>query len=269
MPSAQARYWILTIPQHAYLPYLPPTCVWIRGQMERGNDSAYLHWQLCVLFAQKVRLRAVKNVFGDLCHAEPTRSERAVDYVWKDDTAVEGTRFELGSRPVNRNNEKDWDGIWDAAKHGRLDEIPADVRVRSYAQLRRIAYDHLAPQPVERIVRCYWGATGTGKSRRAWDEAGWDAYPKIPSSKFWDGYNGHDNVVIDEFTGQVSIEHLLRWFDRYPVNVETKGSATVLRASRIWLTSNIDPREWYPMAPDEQRRALMRRMDITHFNESI
>lgn len=43
---------------------------------------------------------------------------------------------------------------------------------------------------VERVVQVYWGTTGTGKSHRAWAEAGITAYPKDPLSKFWDGYRG-------------------------------------------------------------------------------
>lgn len=264
----QARYWLLTIPQHAFMPYLPKQVRYLRGQLERGNANQYLHWQLLVLFAQKVRLATVRRIFGEF-HAEPSRSDAANEYVWKDDTAIEGTRFELGELPVNRNNNKDWERIWESAKRSRFDDIPADVRIRSYHAIKRIATDNLAPQPIERSVKCFWGPTGTGKSRRAWEEAGWEAYPKIPCTKFWDGYNGHEHVVIDEFTGQVAIEHLLRWFDRYPVNVETKGSAVVLRANRIWITSNVDPRAWYPTAPLAQLDALLRRLDITHFNENF
>lgn len=83
---------------------------------------------------------------------------------------------------------------------------------------------------MERKVYVFWGPTGTGKSRRAWDEAGPDAYPKDPRSKFWDGYNGHSNVVLDEFRGAIDVSHLLRWFDRYPVLVEVKGSSRILSA---------------------------------------
>lgn len=117
-----------------------------------------------------------------------------------------------------------------------------------------------------RTVHVFWGATGTGKTRRAWEEAGNLAYPKVPATKFWDGYQGQSNVIIDEFCGQIDITNLLRWCDRYPCIVEIKGSATVLRAERIWITSNLDPSDWYPNATEEQRRALRRRFtEVVHF----
>lgn len=34
-----------------------------------------------------------------------------------------------------------------------------------------------------REVHCFWGTTGSGKSFRAWAEAGLDAYPKDPRTK--------------------------------------------------------------------------------------
>lgn len=59
-----------------------------------------------------------------------------------------------------------------------MDVIPADVYIRCYNQLRRIGADHLAPVGIERVIHVFWGGTGTGKSRRAWQEAGLDAFPK-------------------------------------------------------------------------------------------
>lgn len=147
----------------------------------------------------------------------------------------------------------------------RMDSIDADIYIRYYGNLKRIASDHLQPVGMERTVAVYWGATGTGKSRRAWDEAGLDAYPKDPRSKFWDGYAGHQHVVIDEFRGGIDIAHVLRWLDRYPVIVEVKGSSTVLKATHIWITSNLHPRDWYPELDEETKSALLRRLTITHF----
>jgi len=122
---------------------------------------------------------------------------------------------------------------------------------------------------MERTCYVYWGVTGAGKSRRAWDEASLSAYPKSPSTKFWDGYVGQEHVVLDEFRGEIGISHLLRWLDRYPVTVETKGSAVVLSARRIWITSNISPRDWYPNLDEATMDALLRRLEVTHFRELI
>lgn len=265
MPVNQARWWILTIRHADFLPYLPPSVTFIRGQLEQGAGG-FLHWQIVVHFASPARLAAVRTLFGNV-HAEPTKSAAAVAYVWKDDTRVDGTQFELGTAPVSRANRADWNAVRDSAKSGRLDDIPADIYVRCYNQLKRIATDSMAPVGIVREVYVFWGRTGTGKSRRAWDEAGIDAYPKDPRSKFWDGYRGQEHVVIDEFRGGIDISHLLRWLDRYPVIVEVKGASTVFKAKKMWITSNISPDNWYPDLDEETKSALRRRFtQIVHFN---
>lgn len=87
-----------------------------------------------------------------------------------------------------------------------------------------------------------------------------------PRTKFWDGYQSEANVVMDEFRGGIDISHLLRWLDRYPVRVEIKGSSRPLLATTIWITSNLDPRRWYPEIDQETLDALLRRLNIIHFN---
>jgi len=260
----QARFWILTIPHADFLPYRPATVDYIRGQLELAA-SGFLHWQIVVHFKRKLRLGGVKSIFGNSAHAEPSRSEAAREYVWKEVTRIEGTQFELGNIPLRRGHSEDWQLVRENAKRGRLDDIPPDVYCRMYSNLKRIAVDHMAPIGIEREVIVYWGRTGTGKSRRAWDEAGINAYPKDPRSKFWDGYRNQQHVVIDEFRGNIDISHVLRWFDRYPVIVEVKGSSVVLNAKKIWITSNLNPRNWYPDLDEETLAALLRRLTITQF----
>jgi len=265
MPSQQGRYWILTIPHHLFTPFLPTNVQWIKGQLEEGNGTGYIHWQLMVSFSKKRTLAFVKSIFGNEVHGELSRSAAADAYVWKEETRVPNTQFELGSKLLKRNSATDWDEVRKRAKTGELDEIPGDVYVRYYGNLRRIAADHARPTPMERTCNVYWGETGVGKSRRAWEEATLEAYPKDPRNKWWCGYSGQSHVVIDEFRGDIGISHLLRWLDRYPVSVETKGSSTPLRATNFWITSNLDPRQWYPDLDEDTKRALLRRMNITHF----
>lgn len=118
---------------------------------------------------------------------------------------------------------------------------------------------------MERVCNVYCGPTGTGKSRRAWSEAGLHAYPKDPRSKFWDGYRDQGNVVIDEFRGDIAMSHILRWLDRYPCLVEIKGSSTSLVATTIWITSNLHPSKWYPDCDQQTVDALFRRLTIVEF----
>nr|WAE42503.1 MAG: replication associated protein [Cressdnaviricota sp.] len=260
-----ARYWILTIPHAQFTPYHVPGVDWLKGQLECGAQDGYLHWQLVISFPRAYRLAGLKKLFGNALHAEPTRSDAADAYVHKEDTAVAGTKFEFGFKTSRRNRVRDWDAVWESAKRGELLDIPSDIRIRCYSTLQRISKDHLQPVAMERDVQVFWGRTGSGKSRLAWERAGLGAYPKDPRTKFWDGYSGHSNVIIDEFRGGIDISHLLRWFDRYPVIVDVKFGATVLRAERIWVTSNLDPRKWYPDLDPETLDALLRRLNITYF----
>jgi hypothetical protein len=264
MPAPQFRYFLLTIPHHHFTPYLPNGVSWIKGQLEQG-EGGYLHWQVCVAFPKKVTLSKLKDIFGQEVHAEGTRSTAAEDYVWKDDSCI-GHRFELGQKSIRRNSDKDWDAVLTSAKRGRWEDIPADILIRCYGNLKKIHVDSLVPEEQVREVFVFWGETGAGKSRRAWDEASFDAYPKDPNSKFWDGYRGQENIVIDEFRGAISISHMLRWLDRYPTIVEVKGSSVVFKAKRIWITSNISPDDWYPTLDSETKAALRRRFtSVIHF----
>lgn len=260
----QARYWICTIPRSDWTPGLPTSSCWCIGQPERG-ESGYEHWQVLVAFTAKKTRNQVKDAFGiQGMHVEPTRSRAAEAYVHKEETR-DGEPFEFGHKPFNRNSGTDWARVKELAKGGQLDMVPADVYVRYYRTLVTIAADHSTPVGMEKDVFVFYGRTGTGKSRRAWDEAGPDAYSKDPRSKFWCGYRDHEHVVIDEFRGGIDISHLLRWLDRYPVNVEIKGSSKPLKAKKIWITSNLHPMNWYIEMDRETKDALLRRLQITEF----
>jgi len=264
MQRRQGVYWFLTIPDYDFTPYLPPGCVYIKGQLEKGAGG-FTHWQVVVVLDCKRSLVWIKHTFGEGCHAELSRSPAATDYCWKEETQVVGTQFEIGTKPFQRNSKTDWQRCWDLAKLGDLDGLPPSIRVCHYRTVKLIGTDFSKPVATERCCSVFWGVTGSGKSKRAWTEATFDAYPKDPRNKWWCGYNNHLNVVIDEFRGDIGISHLLRWLDRYPVLVETKGSSSVLVAKRFWITSNIDSRNWYPDLDADTLSALLRRLNITHF----
>lgn len=236
--------------------------LWAKGQLEECQDGRK-HWQLVWCFNDSVRGGVAITRMGCSFIAYCI-SKKANDYVWKDASSL-GRRFEIGQLPFKRNSKPDYQRVKDLVKVGDLDhpDIPPDMYLRMYGTFRKIAMDHMVAEGIEKEVVVYHGPTQVGKSYRAWFEAGQDAYPKTPTTKFWDGYRGQANVVIDEFYGQIDISHMLRWLDRHPCLVESKGSGTPLKAKKIWLTSNHHPKDWYPSASEFQLEALLRRLKIT------
>lgn len=87
------------------------------------------------------------------------------------------------------------------------------------------------------------GPTGTGKSRYCMEKYP-DAFWK-PNSKWWDGYQGNETVVIDEFYGWLPWAFFLTLLDRYPCTLETKGGHHQMVSKRIVICSNQDPQLWY------------------------
>lgn len=108
-------------------------CNWMRGQEEICPTTERSHHQVVFGFQRPVRLAHVKRHFGEH-HFEATRSAAADEYVWKEETRVEGTQFELGAKSFRRNVATDWEAIKRGAMAGDLSQVPADIFVRHYCE---------------------------------------------------------------------------------------------------------------------------------------
>ncbi|AQR57898.1 replicase [Molossus molossus circovirus 2] len=116
-------------------------------------------------------------------------------------------------------------------------------------------------------VRVYWGETGTGKTRSALEEFP-DAFICTAgiTGLWWDGYDGEETVIIDEFRGNnCPLSMLLTILDGYASQVSIRGGSKILYAKTIIITSNIHPDEWYVNSDDYSKAALKRRIDSTLF----
>lgn len=117
------------------------------------------------------------------------------------------------------------------------------------------------PRNFKTEVRVYHGAAGTGKSRRAFQEA---EDPWIWGGDSWfDGYDEHPHAIMDDFRGSaMKPSMLLKITDRYPMRVPVKGAFVNWRPRILWITSNVTPEDWYPNVDQETRNAIMRRIDV-------
>jgi hypothetical protein len=135
--------------------------------------------------------------------------------------------------------------------------------VTSYPQVR-IAECYLKykekPRDWKPEVIWYYGATGTGKTKRAMEEMPEDRYVCMDTDRWWEGYDGHSNVIIDDMRKDFcKFKRLLRLLDRYECQVECKGGSRQLRARKIIITSCYSPYEMYDTREDVHQ--LIRRID--------
>lgn len=132
--------------------------------------------------------------------------------------------------------------------------------IRSYKRLK------LSPRDWQPEVIVLWGDTGTGKTRRAYESS--DSPYFHPGGPWFDGYEGQEVVIFDDFSGSCfPIAYLLKLLDRYPMDVPIKGGFVKWTPKKIFITSNMNPKDWYSKALPEHVKAMERR--FTHVEEFI
>lgn len=117
-------------------------------------------------------------------------------------------------------------------------------------------------------VRWYYGPTGAGKTKAAREWLGENIYTTLDTGKWWEGYDGHENVLIDDFRKDFCKFHeLLKLLDRYEYRVEVKGSSRQLRAKKIAITAPYKPSVVYETREDVGQ--LLRRIDKVFYVENF
>lgn len=225
---------------------------------ERGTP----HLQGYVEFTSRLRLANVKAIISRRAHFELRRGtpKQARDYCIKD-----GNFFEYGTlSAVYQGKRTDLDVACELIQSGkRIRDVAESTPTtfvkysRGLLQLRRELGKRRDWKP---DVKVYWGQPGTGKTRSVYDEES-DVYAH-PGGPWFDGYDGQETVLFDDFTGSCfKIQYLLKLLDRYPMDVPVKGAFTSWTPRRIYFTSNIPFESWYPGARDVHVEALRRRID--------
>lgn len=196
--------------------------------------------------------------------------QQASDYCKKD-----GDFIELGELPLAQNVNggiaaKDkWDTVKTLALAGEMDDIDAEVFIKHYNTLKKIASDarnRILPDDLNWVeTPNVWvhGPTGTGKSRWAREQHR-DLYLKM-HNKWWEGYAGQANILIDDVgTSHLWMGDFLKtWGDRYAFRAEIKQDSLVLRPKKIIVTSNYTPQELWP--DKSIHEPILRRFRILEF----
>lgn len=243
-------------------------CAYVVYGKEVG-ESGTPHLQGYVRFPTPRTMKSVINkIPGAHIEIKKGTCEQAIAYCKKD-----GVVYERGEAPMTQSqkgdcNKRRFEEAFEAAKEGRHDDIPADLRTRYYATYKKIREDHLTkPEPLTELQNEWrYGPTGTGKSRSA-QELYPDAYLKKANTKWWDGYIDQEVVIIDDFDKyHVQLGYELKiWLDHYPFIAERKGSSSMIRPKKIIITSNYHPSDIW----DDQKTLdpVLRRVQLVKYGE--
>lgn len=113
-------------------------------------------------------------------------------------------------------------------------------------------------------VLWFYGRSDTGKTKRAHEIMDDEntRYVVNETNQWWDGYDGHPDVLLDDIRADFCKFHtLLRILDRYEMRVEVKGGYRQLLAKRIIITTPFHPLKLYGFRDDEELTQLTRRID--------
>lgn len=221
------------------------------------GKSGTPHLQGYIVFSSPISFNSIKKQIPK-AHIEPSiaTAEQNREYCSK-----EKVLFEDGDIPKKQGKRTDIDHVRDI-----LQTTPSMREVTLHAQSYqsvKMAEQYLKYHEKTRnwkpIVKWYWGDTGTGKSHTAFEEHP-DAYVCADTNKWWEGYDAHEHVIIDDFRKDfIKFHDLLKLLDKYPFRVECKGSSRQLLARTITITSPKPPAETYDT--QENIKQLLRRID--------
>lgn len=183
-------------------------------------------------------------------------AQQARDYAMKAETRVPGTvPIEIGTFvPPEQGKRTDLLALREALSSPGVnlrkvaeDHFPTWVKYHRGVD-RFIDLGRPTKRPDKIEVDFHFGPTNLGKTHYAihCNEGvkPEEVYIK-PAGEWFDGYEGQEVILLDEFKGWLPFHQLLRLLDKYPMQIPVKGGFRPLVCRKVIITSNYLPKDWY------------------------
>lgn len=266
-------------------------CRYIVFGFEIGEECGTPHLQGYIEFEGTKRLSAMKKLNGRANWGIRYGSrERARDYCKKGEQTKEewnllhengpnwglnAVIFTKGEWDLTPGKRSDIDAIKEDIKNGAslFDIMESNIGLysmhRNALKEYKVCLDKRNNQTFRNVsVVVYWGLGGTGKTRKVFEDHpnAFRVQSWTESNKFmFDGYEGEDVILFDDFYGDLPFETFLRLFDGHPITLNVKGGRTVAKYTKIFATSNKPPEEWYPRSLTDTIQYTRRFTEIREF----
>ena len=224
------------------------------------------HLQGYIAFKNAKTFKQTKRWFGlDKIHIE---SAKADDYANEKYCSKEQVIIEKGE-PMKQGKRTDIERAIEIVKEtgsiGKVLDHVYNYQAVRHAELYMKYKEPEVVRPNLQVINI-WGESGKGKTRYVYENE--TRIYKPINYKWWDGYDGHEVVLLDDIRGDFCKFHeLLNLLDIYPIKVESKGGSRQLRAQKIYITTPRPLTEMYQTREDIYQ--LERRITHTYHIDDL
>lgn len=272
-----AKHWCLTVfdnEEAAWLNSAPVNCLYWSYQQEVCPGTDRVHWQVYLGFEKKMTFVALKKIFPTAHVEVAMKPSKAFAYALKEESRLEGGvtgRSKQGppeqGEAAGGKKRPEAEALAEYFEDGgHLKEAKRKyigMWSRSPAAMLRI-FEECSPSvkipdvPPEVVI--LWGPPGTGKSSTAKLMFGDEPYFRLTIGKWADGYMYEKNIFLDDMSPNlVPRAQLLVLMESGWARWEVKGGTQMVIASKVIITSNYNPLEWFPGADKEDKEKMHER----------
>jgi len=245
------------------------SCVYIIYAKEVGEQGTP-HLQGYCELKDRTTLSAIRKHFKKIWVANRRGTqEQAITYCKKDNDFVErGT-------PKAQGKRTDIDDVRDMIEKGvsKREIIKTCQNPSVINLLPTLIAAYVPERTFKTIVYWFWGAPGTGKSKKAHYLANKLCEKtctnfSITQSGFCLGYEGQDGIIIDDFDEKkFDYRWILNFLDRYPMILNVKNGEINMAARIVFITCEWPHTKVYKNCGD--RTAWNRRITYTEKFEPV
>lgn len=173
----------------------------------------------------------------------------------KGDTRIDGEQYEYGEQPreVGQGTRTDLHRMYDMIKEGKsnfeiIEENPEYITYIEKIEKARfeIIREKYRKEWRTLDVTYIWGDTGIGKTRGVMEKYGYDKVYRVTNYQHpFDGYQGEDVIIFEEFRDSLKIEDMLKYLDGYPCVLPCRFADKQACFTKVYILTNIDIKEQY------------------------
>lgn len=244
------------------------------GQLEKGDETDYLHWQIYIENKNPIKFSTLKNKLPE-AHLQPRwgSKKQCYGYVTKLKTAIPDTLIENGEIDMTESASPKVtvEGVVDMMKRGMtLDEVLVEYPSiwRSAAYLERVdgILQRKRLSASERPLKAFYlyGEPGTGKSTHLTRKYGFENVYRVTDYKHpFDSYSGEPVLILDEFYDSLPFGTLLTALEGLPFEMPARYNNKWAAYEEVWIVSNRKIQDQYSnlqFYEPERFNALLRRI---------